>query len=90
MVLRLPPGPTSVVGDAGWWAMHHSLASRRDLNSWLDVVTDDTQNRNLYPRITATGWAPDEMLELVLAHSAAEDGPARITRSNSRRPVAQG
>jgi hypothetical protein len=23
--------------------MHHSLASRRDLNSWLDVGTDDAK-----------------------------------------------
>jgi hypothetical protein len=26
------PAPTSLIGDPGWCAMHHSLASRRDLN----------------------------------------------------------
>ena len=29
---RLPPGPTSVIGEPGWCVLHQSLASRRVLN----------------------------------------------------------
>jgi hypothetical protein len=31
--------------------MHHSLASRRDLNSWLDVVTDGAKPLSIIPEV---------------------------------------
>ena len=39
---RLPPGPTSVIGEPGWCALHKSSASRR-LFHRLDVGSGDNE-----------------------------------------------